>query len=71
MAKQKSAWPRGAWHVTEDEYIAAVHASNKTTPDQDAWQVVRYCRGAPFYADSARRWLANRRTTGATNVRSS
>lgn len=43
----------GAWNVTEDEYRAALADQDNA----DAWQVVRYVRGKPFYADDARRWL--------------
>jgi hypothetical protein len=45
-------WPRGAWEVTQDEFLAA---RDDKTPN--ALQVVRYCSGDPFVGDMAKEWL--------------
>jgi hypothetical protein len=48
----------GAWKVTEREYQKARYFAKENGPLSDAaFQVVRYCKGQPFYRDEAAEFL--------------
>lgn len=55
----------GALKVTEREYQAARKVANHGTGilSEGAYQVVRYCKGQPFYLDEAKAFIRALRTT--------
>lgn len=50
----RPAWPRGELKVTRQEYGAA-----RKEGEDDAFQVVRYCRGEIYGRAGAERWLTS------------